>query len=158
MTGAFEDLEDCPGPFHAPLYRLVRMGVGTERDGLAEVAWTRELGLQHFRGVGLVEETRLEVEAGGKAHVGMAWTRVAVDTTVCASAIGIDGLLEWDIRRVVGADDRPRPIGLERRRNALGHLVLVPTVVDLRQLLPVESAGWVREGSPADKGLSANDA
>src|SRR5213080_3488713 len=60
------------------LNRLVRVGVRAHGYGLADIIWPGQLGLEQFRGVGLVEKARLEVEAWRQSHVGVARAGVAV--------------------------------------------------------------------------------
>src|SRR5437870_3068363 len=60
------------------LNRLVRVGVRAHGYGLADIIWPGQLGLEQFRGVGLVEKARLEVEAWRQSHVGVARPGVAV--------------------------------------------------------------------------------
>ena len=60
------------------LNRLVRVGVRPHGYGLADIIWPRQLGLEQFRGVGLVEKARLEVEAGRQPEVRVARTGKAV--------------------------------------------------------------------------------
>ena len=54
------------------LERLVGIGVGAERDGRAFVARRREFFSQYCGSVGFVKKFGFEVEAGGKADVGVA--------------------------------------------------------------------------------------
>src|SRR5207253_874171 len=85
---------------------LIRIGVGAERDRLADVARMAELLVEEFSGVRLVEDLGLEVEARRKIHVGMGRPCEAVAAAVLAAAIRIDRLREADVRRVVPGDDR----------------------------------------------------
>src|SRR5579863_2859080 len=98
-----------------------------------------------MRRVRLVEKTCLEIDAGRETHVGVARPRVAVDAAMLAAAIGVDGILEGNIRRIVARDDMSRPIGLDGRGDALGLLLRVPAIVHVLEIAPLEAAGGVRE-------------
>ena len=70
-----QDLEDLAGDAQLALERLVGVGVGAERDRRRPVAGLGQLGAQQPGGIGLDEDLRLEVEAGGqpeKTWVGRA--------------------------------------------------------------------------------------
>src|SRR6185437_14795997 len=124
-------------------------------DGLADIARPAQLALQHLARVRFVEEARLEIEAGGESHVGMAWAGVAVGTPMFASAVRVDRLFEGNVRGVVGADDRARAIGLEARRNAVRLLLDIPAVVHALDGLGFEASGRVGERPAPLEGLSA---
>src|SRR5215472_2174058 len=113
MTRALQNLEDRARDSHVALVRLVGVGVDAELDGLAHIAGARELGLQDFRGVGLVEKACLEVESRRKAQVRVGRTRKAEGASCGASSIRIDGLIESNIRRIVRRDDAARLVRLE---------------------------------------------
>src|SRR5438477_2039137 len=84
MPRAGQHLENRARHLHLALHRLVRVGVRPHGYGLADIIWPRQLGLEHFRGVGLVEEPRLKVEPGRQPEVRVARTGKAVmgDDTV----------------------------------------------------------------------------
>ncbi len=63
MVVGRQHLEDRARDFHAPLDRLVGVGVGPHGDGPRGVAGLRKFAFQQVRGVGLGEEFGLEIEA-----------------------------------------------------------------------------------------------
>src|ERR1700722_11396647 len=86
----------------------------------------------------------------------MARPRIAVDTSMLASPIRIDRLLERNIRRVVGCYDTAGTIGLHRGGDGVRLLLDVPAVVNLLEALTLEAAGRVGEGTPAQKRFSSH--
>src|SRR3979490_3101411 len=74
-----------------------------------------------------------------------------------APPIRIDRLLKGNIGRIVGADDRARTLGLERRGNAVGCVLEVPAVSHSLEPVKVEGAGRIGEGAPACERLAAGD-
>ena len=54
----------------------------------------------------------------------------AITASMSASPVGIDRALERNIWRIIGRDHFARAIRLESRGNAVGHLILVPAVID----------------------------
>ncbi len=120
MVALGEHLDHGARDLPLALDRLVRVGVGAERDRLAAVAGLRELGAQQRGGVGLREELRLEVEPRREVEIRVRRPRVAVDAAVLAALVRIDRLRERDVRRIVAADDRARRLDphdrLQRRR------------------------------------------
>src|SRR5258708_24954026 len=62
--------------------------------------------------------------------VGVAGAGVAVDAAVLAAAIGIDRLLEGDVRRIVAADDRAGRFRAHLGGDGIGYFCVVPAVVD----------------------------
>src|SRR5215469_16142579 len=81
----------------------------------------------------------------------------AVGASMTASSIRIDRLLERNIRRVVGRDDRARALRLQCGRDAVGRLLHVPPVVDRFELRQVEATRRIGEGSPALQYLFSGD-
>src|SRR5688572_23296542 len=72
---------------------------------------------------------------------------VTIDATVLAAPIGIDRVIETDIGRVVGGDDRARVVDFDRHRNAVGQFFRIPAVVDAFQFRTVEASGRIRQGA-----------
>ncbi len=130
VSCACHHLDNRARHFHVALIGLIGVRVRAQRNRLAHVAGTRELLLQHFSRVGLVEQTRLEIEPGREAHIRVAGTRVAIDATVAASPVRVDRLLEGNVRRVVRGDYAASAIRLEHRGNAVGLFLQVPAVVN----------------------------
>ena len=119
-----QHLDDLPRDLPLALDRLVRVGVGAERDRVAHVAALRELRAQQLRRVGLREELRLEVEARRQVEVRVRRPRVAVDAAVLAALVRIDRLRERDVGRIVARDDRARALDRHGRAE-LGRRVVV---------------------------------
>jgi len=98
---ARQNLEQLTGDAALAFDGLVGVGDGAERDDLGQVSGGCQLALQDFGGVGFGVELGFEVEPGGVPEVAMVWPRIAIDAAMLAAAIGIDRLVEGDIRAVV---------------------------------------------------------
>ena len=66
-----------------------------------------------------------------------------------ASSIGIDRLLEGDVRRIVCCNDATGAIGLDGRGEGVGLVLQVPPVVDGFEALVLEAARGIGKSSPA---------
>src|SRR3569833_3771893 len=104
MPALGQDFEHGASDLEPSLEWLPAVCVDPERDGLADVVALAELGAQQLDGVVLVEELGLEIESRGLSEIGMGRPGETVDAAVAAAAVGIDRLLEANIRRVVGGD------------------------------------------------------
>ncbi len=144
MAGARQDLENGAGDAIAPLDRLIGVGVGAERDDPRAVLRRRELALEQRRRPVLDEQLRLEIEAGGKAEIGVARPGETIDAAVLAAAIGIDRAVEGNVGRFVAGDDGSRSLqrdlGFEGRRR----LVRRPAVVEVLAAQKLEPPRDVR--------------
>ena len=120
MVGAVQNLQHRAGYSVLALDRLIGIGDGAQGDEFRHIARIAELPLQQLGGVDLGVKLGLEIEPGGVAKVAMRRPGKAVDAAVLAAAIGIDGLLEADVRAVVAGDDALGHlaiyVGLERRK------------------------------------------
>src|SRR5690606_32425622 len=130
-----QHLDQPAGDPVAALDRLVGVGVHAQRDRRAAVARARQLGAQAFGGVGLGEQPGFEVEARRQVHPGVRRARVAVHAAVLAAAVGIDRLLEAQVRRLVAADDAARRLLVDAgvrvriRAGVVARVARVPAVV-----------------------------
>src|SRR5690606_17395782 len=115
--------EQGTGHAQLALDRLIRVGIRAEHDRARTVAWFAELLLEQRRRVALVEEPRLEIEAGRQIDVRVARTRVAIDAAVLAAAVRVDRLRDGQVRRVVAAYVRARRLGLHVRLERRQRLV-----------------------------------
>src|SRR5437879_3656931 len=149
MTGSRQHLDDRPRYQHAALERLIRVGVGAERDGFADITGPRQLRFQHLAGIRLVEQARLEIEPRRQTHIRVARAGVAEHTSMTASSIGIDRLLEGNVRRIVRCDDATGAIGLDDRGEGVGVVLQIPPVVDGFETLVLEGARGIGKSSPA---------
>src|SRR5690606_33208374 len=106
--------------FALALDRLIRIGVGADRDQARLITRRRQFPLQQLRRVRLGEQPAFEIEPRGEAEISVAWPRVTIDAAMLAAAIRIDRAVETDIGRIVAGDDRARSVdrhaGLERRQ------------------------------------------
>ena len=98
MMTPIQHFEDAAGDAEAALDRLVGIGVGAERDGTWPVPAPGELPFEQFGRILLVEQPGLEIEAGRKVQPRVARAGVAVDAPVLAAPVGVDGLIEIDVR------------------------------------------------------------
>lgn len=105
VAGFEHDLEQRARRAQLLLERLVAVGVYAQGDRRASVSGFGQFLPEQLRGVGLVHDLGLEIETGRKVEIGVRGAREAVDATVLAALVGIDGLFEADVRGLVAADD-----------------------------------------------------
>src|SRR5262249_49718876 len=103
----------------------------------------------------LVDAQRGDAPDRAVEHENARVARHAVETSMLTSAVRVDRLIEPDIGRVVGADDRASPIGLEAGRNAVRLLLHVPAVVHALDGRGFEASRGVGERSAPLEGLPA---
>src|SRR5581483_71410 len=111
-----EDCEHTASDLEAPLERLPTVCVDAQRDALALVIALAELSPQELDGVVLIEKLGLKVETRRQSEIGVGGPGEAVDAAVATAAVGVDRLLEADIRGVVGRDHAFGVIGKHRFR------------------------------------------
>ena len=147
MAAGVEYLQHLPGNPEPALDRLVRVRDSTEHGGRGSVAGPScQLPLQLLGGVGLVEESALEIQPRRQPEPGMRRPCVTVNAAMLAAAVGIDGTLEGHVRRSIPADDGAA--GIHRKLGAQGfRRLLIPTVVD--RLAAVVRVAIVRVGNDA---------
>src|SRR3979490_2711595 len=97
MLAFRQDFQDLPRDPVLALYRLVAVGVRSQRDRAWRVAGLGKRVAQKLRSIGLGEELGLEVEPGRELEIGVARPRIAIDAAVLAAAVGIDGAVEADV-------------------------------------------------------------
>ena len=125
---AQQHLQGAPGQLLFALNGLVGIGIGPQVDRCAAIAGLGQLLFQQGRGVALGDQLGFEIQPRGQVPIGVAGPRVAIDATVLATAIGVDGAVEGQVRRTVAGDDR-----LGRFKAHLGALgqrhFLVPAII-----------------------------
>ncbi len=151
MMESFEHFEHLPGDPEFLFDRLIGVGAGAHLQALGIIARLRELPFQDARGVGLGEQPGLEIEARREADVRMVRAGEAVDATVFATAVGVQGDVEPQIRAIVARQDRAHLFRCHGRANlALRGLVRSgPAVVELRPRERAIPSGVVRSRGPA---------
>ncbi len=105
-----QQFQHAAGDAPVPLGRLVGVGVGAHGEHLAAVAGLAQGVCQQLRGARLGEDAGLEIESGREVQVRVARPGEAVDAAVLAAAVGIQRLLERQVRRVVAGNDRARRV------------------------------------------------
>ena len=130
MLCALKHFEDGTRDFVRALDGLVGIGDGAQRYYLGLVALGRQFALQHLGGVGLGIQLGLEIEAGGMAEIAVRGTRITIDATVLAPAIGIDRLLERNIRAIIARDDALGRLDHHLRLQRLKIARLIPPIVE----------------------------
>src|SRR4030081_2876006 len=100
MPALCQNREHAPSYLQAPLEGLPTVCIDAERNGLALVIALAELGAEQFDCVVLVEKLGLEVETRRQTEIGMGGPREAVHATMTAASVGIDRLLEANIRGI----------------------------------------------------------
>ena len=118
MRALLQQLENPTCQPQPTFDRLVGIGVRPEGDRCRPVTARAELAPQQGDRVGLVEELRLEVAAGGQPEPCVGRARIAVDAAVLASPVGVDGAIEGHVRRHVARDHPPARVHLEAGRRA----------------------------------------
>ena len=144
MARPREHLEDRARHAILTLDRLIRVGIGSQRDHARSIFRRRQLLLEQGRRAILDEQLALEVEPCGETEIGMARPGVAVNATVFAAAIGVDRPVERNVGRFVLRDDRARPLERHFRLQRGNGLVALPAVVEILSLDDLETAGRVR--------------
>ena len=124
-TGFLNSASTCKhGARYFPLAldRLIGVGVGPHRDDLRLVGGLAQFRLQKLRRIGFHQKLSLEIESRREAEISVGGPRETIDAAMLAAAIGIDRLVERNIRRVVPRDDGAggiaRNVGLQRRRSS----------------------------------------
>ena len=154
MAGAVEHFEDAAHHLVFALDRLIRIGVGADRDHARRIVRRRELALEQFRRVRLHEQLRLEIEPGREPHIGVGRAREAVDAAVLAAAIRIDRAVEADVGGVVARDDLARLLLGDGRLEGGQLLDRAPAVVEGDARGRLVAARRVRQRSPAAPSLT----
>ena len=98
VVAAIQHFEDAAGDAEAALDGLIGIGVGAERDGARPVAGPGELALEQRGRVFLVEQPSLEIESGRQIKPCVTGAGIAIDASVFTASVGIDGLIEIDVR------------------------------------------------------------
>ena len=131
------------------LDRLIRIGVGADRDGARLIVRRRQFLLQQRRRVRLHEQLGFEIEPGRQPEIGVGRPREAIDAAMLAAAIGIDRAVEGDVGRLVAGDDLARGVdrhgGLERRQL----FEALPAVVEGDPRDRLVAAGGIRQRAAA---------
>ena len=96
------------------LDRLVRIGIGAERDGSDRIAGLRQCGMKQLGSVRLGEQTAFEIDAWRQVVEGMGRPGEAIDAAMLAPAIGVDRPVEAEIRGTVPRDYGLRPLNRDR--------------------------------------------
>ena len=144
MAGAVEHFEDAAHDLIAPLDRLIRIGIGADRDRLWRIIRRRQFALKEFGRVRLHEQFGFEIEAGGEPEIGMRGPRETINAAVLAAAVRIDRAIKRDVGRIVAGDDLAGGVGghcgLERRQL----LQTLPAVIESDPRHRLVPAGGVR--------------
>ncbi|MNH25280.1 hypothetical protein D3C79_852660 [compost metagenome] len=106
MAEAQEHLKQAPGQQMIALDGLVRVGIGPQVDGRADITRLAQLLFEHFGGVGLGDQLGFEIQPRGKVPIRVGGAGIAVDTAVLAASVGVDGAVEGQVGRSIAADDR----------------------------------------------------
>ena len=91
---ALQHLEDAAHDLVLLLDRLIRIGIGADRDGARRIARCRQFTLQQGRRLRLHEQLGFEIEPRRQAEIGMGRPREAIDAAMLAAAIRIDRAVE----------------------------------------------------------------
>ena len=102
MIAARQDLDDRRD-FPFALDWLVGVGIGAERDRRAHVTGSTETERRRLRRVGLREQLRFEIETRRQIGKSVRRPYITIDAAVLAALVGIDRLVERNVRRIVAA-------------------------------------------------------
>ena len=120
VGGAIQHFENTAHDLVVALDRLIRIGIGADRDHARLVILRGKLLFQKLWRIGLGQQLRFEIEPRRQAEIGMGRPREAVHAAMLATPIRIDGAVEADIGRFVARDHLAGCIeryrGLERRK------------------------------------------
>ena len=125
-----EHFEDPAHHLMLALDRLVRIGVGADRDCTRHVSGGGKLAFEQPRRFRLCEQLRFEIKSGRQAEIGVGGPREAVDAAVLAPTIRIDRAIEGNVGRVVAGDDLARRIDRHRSLERRQLLETLPAVVE----------------------------
>ena len=120
---------------HLLFQRLIRISVGAHGNHLGDIARCAQLLGQQRRRIGLGEQAAFEIHPRRHAEIGVGGPGEAIDAAMLAAAIGIDGLVEGNVRRFVARDDGAGGVmhhfGAQRRgRLIVRPPAIVPAVID----------------------------
>ena len=147
-----EHFDDLARDLPFALDRLVRIGVGAERNRLAAVAGPRKLPAQKERRIRLGEQPRLEVQSRRQIEVRVARPGIAIHAAVFTALVRIDRSLERDVGRVVARNDGPRVLDrddcLQRcRLVALVERRRAPAIIDRLARITTEAVAGIERGA-----------
>src|ERR1700678_72276 len=86
----------------------------------------------------------------------MTRPRITINTSMFTSPIRVDRLLKRNIRRIVCCYDAAGAIGLHGGGDGVRLLLDVPPVVNLFETVPLEAAGRIGKGAPAQIRFSSH--
>ena len=156
MAGALEHFENAAHDLVAAVDRLVRIGVGADRDRARLIVWRGKLALEQFRRLRLHEQLGFEIEPRREPEIGVGGARETIDAAVLATAIGIDRAIEADIGRVVAGDDLARRIDRHTRGERRQILETLPAVVEADAGFRLVAPGRVRQRAAAAPALAVD--
>ena len=137
------------GQLQRPVYRLIRVGIGAQRNRPRHIAGLAQLPLQNLRHIRLEAQLGFKIQAGGVAKIGVARPGIAINAAMLAATIRVHRPVKAQIRAAVPTDHTAgriaRQRGLQRRRL---HLHRVPAIIKARRHLRVEAAGRVDRRPP----------
>ena len=87
------------------LNRLVRIGVGANRNRGHIIGFGRQLTGQNLGGVFFTGQTRLEIKPSRQTQIRMTGARIAITAPVFAPAIRVDRAIKRNVRAVITHDD-----------------------------------------------------
>src|SRR5438132_1595481 len=148
-VAAREHFENAAHDLVTAVDRLVRIGVGADRNRARLIVWRGKLALEQFRRLRLHEQLGFEIEPRREPEIGVGRSRETIDAAVLAAAIGIDRTIEADIGRIVAGDDLARRIDRHARGERRQILETLPAVVEADAGLRLVAPGRVRQRAAA---------
>ena len=139
------------------LNRLITVGDRADDDHARPVAGPYQLLAQQRRQPVLGNDHRLEVQPRRQPEVAVRRPRVAVAAAMLAAAVGIDGMVEGDVGRIVGHDGAarvlPAHLGLRLGRLTLqGVIPGLPAIVERGACIALEAVRHPRGRAAALQG------
>ena len=133
MTALRQHFDDGARDAEFAFDGLIGVSIRAERDRFTAIAGLGQFALQYRRRLGLGEQSTFEVQSRRQIHIGVGGARIAIDTAMFATAIGIDGQIERQVRRLVTVDDALRPFVGDGSMQWLWRLVgAAPAIVEAR--------------------------
>ena len=157
MAGAVEHFENAAHHLVAPLDRLIRVGIGADRDHLRLIAGRRQFLFQQIGCFRLHQQLGFEIEPGRQAEIGVGRPREAVDAAMLAAAIGIDRAVEADVGRVVAGNNLAGGVDRDRRLERRQFVERAPAVVEGDAGERLVAAGGIAVRTAAAPALVVDD-
>jgi hypothetical protein len=97
VVEALQHLQHRAGQLQRALHRLIGIGVGAQRHRRRLVARLAQGGFQQLRHLRLEQQLGFEIQARGKAEIGVGRPREAINAAMLAAPVRVDGAVKADV-------------------------------------------------------------